>query len=302
MSPIIWAIPTIVIVAILIYMIRSHDVLNGVLGAAIAIILIGSILVPTIADYEKEDMDIFVVAGQSNAAYLHYDLQDCDPTVGDGYAYYYGTSSKPIVYGSHSTPSYDTSLTSYAIQSATSSNLAHLEAPFSKTYHDSTGHNVTTINVGISGTSIEEWQSDGFAWIYANAIIDDALKKLSDYNIHLKGFIWIQGESNSSMSEEDYTTYFLNTFDLFNDKGFKDCFISKVRRDTTTTGQRNPVGPSNAQIAMSEDYAHIHMATEIADTFTVANGLMESDNLHYNQLGQNKIGVAVGQYCSEYYT
>lgn len=305
MSAILWAIPAVLIIAILIAVLRNHEkngLINCVLGVAVAVILIGSLLAPSIADYEREDVDVYIVAGQSNSAYLHYNLELSDPKVGEGHAYYYGTSSSPIVYGSYSTPTYDTTFDSYSIQPATDSNLAHLEGPFSKTYYASTGHKVVTINVGISGTSIEEWQSDGFAWTYASSVIDDALDKLDDdYDLHLKGFIWIQGESNYSMSADDYETYFLNTFDLFSDKGFDDCFISKVRRDTSTTGQRNPVGPSNAQIAMCEEYAHIHMATEIADTFTVDNGLMESDNLHYNQLGQNLIGVAVGEYCAEYF-
>lgn len=304
LSPLLLAIPVIIIVALLVALLRNHEkngLIKGVLGATVVIILVGSILVPAIEGADREDLDVFIVAGQSNAAYLHYDLNQCDPKIGEGYAYYYGDPTSPIVYGSHSNPTYDTTLGSYSIQSAKSSNLAHLEAPFSETYHALTGHNVVTINVGISGTTIQEWQSDGFAWSYASSVIDDALEKLSDYDLHLKGFIWIQGESNSSMTEENYISYFLNTFELFKDKGFNDCFISKVRRDTSTTGQRNPVGPSNAQIAMSQEYPHIHMATEIADTFTVSNGLMESDNLHYNQLGQNLIGVAVGEYCANYY-
>lgn len=303
-SPLLWAIPVIIIVAVIIALLRSHDssnLLKGIIATSTVVILVGTVLVPAIEDADREDLDVFIVAGQSNAAYLHYDLDLCDPKVGEGYAYYYGTSTSPIVYGSHSTPSYDPTLESYSIQSAKPTNLAHLEAPFSETYHALTGHNVVTINVGISGTTIQEWQSGEFAWTYASSVIDDALDKLSDYDLHLKGFIWIQGESNSSMSEEDYTSYFLNTFGLFKDKGFEDCFISKVRRDTSTTGQRNPVGPSNAQIAMAQEYPHIHMATEISDTFTVSNGLMETDNLHYNQRGQNLIGVAVGEYCANYY-
>ena len=304
MSPLLWVLPPILLIAIVIFLLKNHEknnLLHAILGGTIAIILIGSLLVPAITEYEREDVDLFVVAGQSNAAYLHYDLELCDPQVDGSYAIYYGTPEMPIVYGSHSTPTYDPTLKSYSFETASSSNLAHLEAPFSETYHSMTGHKVATVNVGISGSSIEEWQSNGFAWEYASTVIDDALSKLSDYKVHLKGFIWIQGESDSSMSAEDYEEYFLNTFDLFNDKGFKDCFISKVRRDTSTSGQRNPVGPSNAQIAMCEEYTHIHMATEISDTFTVSNGLMESDNLHYNQLGQNLIGVAVGQYCANYF-
>lgn len=302
MLTILWVIPPVIIIGLILYLLKSHDIMGGAITAVITIILLGSLLVPTIADYDREDVDVFVVAGQSNSAYRYYDLTDCDPKVGEGYAYYYGTSTSPIDYGSYSTPTYDTTLESYTIQAATSSNLAHLEGPFSEVYHSMTGHKVVTINVGISGTSIQEWQSDGFAWTYADKVIDDALTKLKDYDLHLKGFIWIQGESNSSMTAGDYETYFLNTFDLFNEKGFKECFISKVRTDTSSTGASNPVGPSEAQITMSEEYAHIHMATEIADTFTVANGMMESDNLHYNQMGHNKIGTAVGKYCAEYYT
>lgn len=299
-----WIIPAIILVAIIVSIIKNHEnvgLLKEITGVFVVIVLVGSILVPTISDYDREDVDIFIIAGQSNAAYLHYDIDTCDPKVGEGYAYYYGTSISPIIYGSHSTPTYDPTLESYSIQSANSSNLAHLESPFSETYHEKTGHDVVTINVGISGSSIQEWQSNGFAWSYATTVINDALEKLSNYDLHLMGFIWIQGESDSSMTAEDYTSYFLNTFELFKNKGFADCFISKVRCDSSTSGQRNPVGPSNAQIAMSEEYPHIHMATQIADTFTVSNGLMESDNLHYNQLGQNLIGVAVGEYCANYY-
>lgn len=298
-------IPIIVIVGLIVMILKDRgqlNITNCILGAVVSIILISAILIPITSYDEKQDLDVFVVAGQSNAAYLHYNLELSEPNPQEDYAFFYGSDSGPIVYGSHSTPSYDTTLAAYTVQSY-NGNLAHLEAPFSAKYSGLTGHKVLTINVGISATTIQEWQDSGFAWQYADKVIDNALSKIDEkYRPHLKGFIWIQGESNSSMSKEEYMSQFLNTYHLFEDKGFKDCFISKVRRDTTTSGQRNPIGPSDAQIELSETYEHIHLATQIADTFTIANGLMESDNLHYNQLGQNLVGVNVAEYCAQYFS
>ena len=40
----------------------------------------------------------------------------------------------------------------------------------------------------------------------------------------------------------------------------------------------------------------VMIATALASTFTVSNGLLQSDETHYTQAGQNLLGAAVAKY------
>lgn len=301
----IWGVlPVIFMVAIIIFVAQAlkngeSGVVKGCFAAAVSVFLIGAVLVPAINDVSPEELDVYVIAGQSNAAYFVYDLETSTPNPEDGTTFFYGSDSGPIEYGDHNDPTYDTTFESYSM-TAYDDNLAHLESPFSATYTENTGKKVMTINIAVPGASITAWQEDGYAWEYGQAVLEHALDSIdtNQYKIVKKGFIWIQGESDYAMTVDEYKEKFLNTYDLIDGYGFSNCYISKVRCVSSLTGQFNPANPAEAQVELAGEYSYIHMATEIADTFTIDNGLMRSDNLHYNQLGQNQIGVALGEYCS----
>lgn len=250
----------------------------------------------------KADLDVFAIGGQSNSGYYIYDLETASPKVTLGTSYYYGTESKPLVFGPYAAPDYDETFESYSIQPATSSNLAHLDGPFSETYYHATGHKVLTINVGVSGSSITEWQPGERSYLYAQEAFTHALALIDEdlFNVSIKGYLWLQGEADHGMEASTYASYFLNAYTVFEDNGFEECFISQVRNypsvswlDTTTIIE--------AQNSLAEDNEHIHMGTKVTETFFITNGLMRSDNIHYTQLGHNLIGQDLGEYCAAFF-
>lgn len=77
---------------------------------------------------------------------------------------------------------------------------------------------------------------------------------------------------------------------VFSDLKIQTIMISQTR---DLSGTSNAV---TAQKELAQSLADVYLATDIADTFTVANGKMVSDDLHYSQLGDNDIGVAFADY------
>lgn len=53
-----------------------------------------------------------------------------------------------------------------------------------------------------------------------------------------------------------------------------------------------------AQIEIARTNPNVIMASTLPDTFTVANGLMNSDNLHYTQKGRILIGEDIANVMS----
>ena len=257
----------------------------------------------------KAKLDVFLLMGQSNAAYFIYDPATATPSPAMGTAYYYGDENGPIFYGQPSAPSYDTSFQSYSMrdmESNAGNAIGHLEIPFSAKYTEATGNKVYIINASMVGTSIQYFAPDQYTYNYCKKVFDHALDSVNPtyYSISVKSLIWIQGERDYNMSIDQYKSYFVDITESMINKEFnkdysiKNFMISKTRviDPTGTPSGVNAINSAEAQKELATEYSYIHLATDIADTFTVANGLMESDNLHYSQLGQNQIGTAIADY------
>lgn len=259
----------------------------------------------------KAKLDVFMIGGQSNAAYrpASLDLATATPIPKIGTAYYYGNSD-----GAVAKPYDETSTaTDYQFMDAVASDgtlmLAHLEAPFSATYYDNTGHKVYMINCAWGGSGIGGWVPGGYYFTWAKDVFAAAMAAVDKdhFDVDVKSCLWIQGESDWNKTEEYYEIEFMNWFNSIigesalnfsKDYTFESIMISKVRviDYDGTASIINPINPALAQIELANTHKNIIMVTEIADTFTVSNGLMLEDNLHYTQLGQNLIGVAFGDY------
>ena len=74
---------------------------------------------------------------------------------------------------------------------------------------------------------------------------------------------------------------------------FQGGFISIVR-------DANGGNAAIAQRELCEEISTIHLGTDIASSFTVADGMMGSDDLHYSQKGNNAIGAALGDSVGNY--
>lgn len=236
---------------------------------------------------KKAKLDVYMLAGQSNATYSNPDLSVAvKPMIGTGY--YYGTQTTPTV-----RIDYDPSICQmYDLIDPSGSLRVGDKAPaFVKTYYEKTGHKVFFITAGISGESIENFQPySSSVWLHMDSVLTNALKSVdkNQFDVSVMGYFWLQGESNPGATPEYYESKFLSMHNaiLKGDLGekFSKCFIAKVRY---VTGKN----VSATQLNLAEEYNSIVMAVPNTDLFTVENGLMNQDNIHYSQLGNNELGI-----------
>lgn len=248
----------------------------------------------------KAPLDVFMIAGQSNAEHGIYNRVDAEPKGMLGTTYYYGSPSRVIIYSS----SYD--VNNYGIYDMVGTGAypiaANIDLPFSATYYKITGHKTLVVNAGVAGSPVLDWIPGGDCYNYAKAIFNDAINKIDtdNYDVTIKSYIWIQGEADSGTSVSTYKTRFLSMHNslmgedsenVFSSIPFDGCLISKVR-------SVNGVNSSKAELQLADSIDSVFLATTEADTFTMANALMLGDNLHYSQLGDNLIGIALGDFAA----
>lgn len=236
----------------------------------------------------KAHLDVCLMFGQSNSAYVVADPSQA-PVPLPGTAYYYGADS-----GKYSEIMF-ASATIHSMTKMDGTAATADKAPsFAIKYNEITGHRVYFVCGSISGKSIITFDPDGGkTWAYADEVVEYAIKALDKryFTYDSIAYMWIQGESDSTMAIDEYKNRFLEMNRAIMNGGlagqeFHHAFISKVRTASSGT----------AQAQLAEEYPEmITMATTIATTFTQANGLLSSDNIHYTQAGDNLIGTALGQ-------
>lgn len=250
----------------------------------------------TAVDVEKAYLDVFLMTGQSNAAYFSADPATASPVPLPGTAYYYGTSAtfRP------STPDGGEFL---SMTTATGTAAIGDKAPsFASKYYELTGHKVYWICGATGGRTIATFQPpDGTSWIYMDGVVDYAMNAIErDLFIPIvKSYMWIQGESDRNNSIDYYEDQFLklNSSIMYGKLGysFDHCFISKI-------AAKDGGNAALAQIALADNHPGIiTLSSTTADTFTVENGLMASDNIHYSQAGDNIIGVELAESIANWY-
>jgi hypothetical protein len=253
---------------------------------------------------KKAKLDVFLILGQSNAMYRYSsDPSTTSPVPGLGTAYYYGTSDDPV-----SKIFYDLS-TDYGMHSMTKSagvaHIGNIEAPFAAAYNKRMGHKVLTINGAIGGAPISTYLPGGISYGYAQTVFSDALLTIdaAHYDFTVRSYIWIQGESDSDTNVETYKRSFIEIHrsllgigDVqFSPYHFDHGFISKVR-------SAEGVNSSIAQIQLAEECKTIHLASTASDSFSIDDGTMLDDNVHYSQKGDNIIGAELGKFIGKIYS
>lgn len=285
----------------------NNGLLKPLFSIFIALLLVGAVLVPVINSYDDSDtLHIFVLAGQSNAAYSDMPVRCNAEDVNDVLdapshdLYYYGTEETPIQNGTYvstnTPPSYDTTFESYSIWSMYRDGswaIGGEEPTLAKYASEKLGSDILVINTGVNGQTVAQLLPTATNGIYAKNVIDHALDSLDREkypNIEFSGMVWIQGESDNYNGTpiDDYIEDF-NTIKSWYSKeyGIDRFYISKIR----------PYFGSNATEAQQiiADTSNNVLITDIAQGFTVENGLMTSDNLHYSQDGRNSVGTAVSE-------
>lgn len=246
---------------------------------------------------QKADLDVFMMTGQSNAGYYHATPAEADPRPLPGTGYYFGTETQPI-----SELDYDRTECAMRDMTKNGTVLIGDKGPaFAATYFADVGHKVYYITAGIGDKAVSGFVPPrGVMWLHMQAVVSDALSAIDEtkFDVNVYYYMWIQGEGDQGTSAEAYKIRFLAMHDAIIAGGlgaeFSKCLIAKVRTINGATA-------SQAQIELAEEYPDtIVMATELSDTFTVENGLMRSDDLHYSQKGDNLIGVALAECAASY--
>lgn len=279
--------------------------MKWIIFVTIAVIVCGGVCIPLIEEQtehmESNQLYVFAVMGQSNSTDSPMfgsnlsDVRESVPLIPQNQAYYYGLNSTPYHY-----PNWEQLYQSYSMQQMILDGQWRIygtDPAFASTFYNETGQKCMMINVGIGGIMVSSLLPGGDSNIYAKTLISDALSKIPDYyDVHMESIIWIQGESDSWREVADYKSKFTAVWDDFREEyGFKSILISKTRSEDG----------GNASIAQEELSGSngVYLATSAADTFTVANGLLTSDNIHYTQKGRDIIAKDVAEYyCNNLYT
>ena len=127
----------------------------------------------------------------------------------------------------------------------------------------------------------------------------DAISKIDtdNFNVSIKSYLWIQGESDANLSVSAYCGAFVKMNDALTDPNgdfkLKSAIFSQVRKASSENA-------AEAQAYLVTVWPNVYMGTEIAQTFTEANGLLRDDDLHYTQAGYNKIGVDLANFAASH--
>lgn len=269
----------------------------------IVIIAVAVLLLPLVFSvsedpdaWEGNVLDVFIIDGQSNAAYstsfadLSVVAEDY-PNAPSKKLLYYGTDEAPIRYGLPGSPTYDTTFASYGIHEMYDDGWKIGEYEPGLAYHISqrSNHDVLIINIAVPGASVEQLLPTGECGVYGFKVIELALDEVRDQydTLNMLGYLWCQGEANSKTPIPQYEADFMKINTEMKKVGSDMCYIVEVRAiyGNSVVAQRD----------LMHEYSNIVFGTDISNTFTIANGLMEPDGAHYTQKGRDLISDIVGE-------
>lgn len=256
----------------------------------------------SISEYtvSKAKLDLVFIFGQSNAAYRNPDPDVVSPRPALGTGFYFGFSDRYA-----------------ALASENSTGMVYQDATFWSMYDDSgelrigdkapaltyeynriTGHKVYIVDGAIGGRPLVDFLPESsYVWTYGKNVLERALSLVDEslFDLHVGPYVWVQGEANASSSVNSYYYGFLTMH-----KAIQDGKLG-VPLETAYISLMPSKYPNSreAQELLAENNPSIIIATDLANTFTIENGLMGSDNTHYTQAGNNLIGSALGKAIAE---
>lgn len=253
-------------------------------------------------EVSKAPLDLIFMYGQSNAAYRNADPDTADPVPELGTAYYYGLEDRSGPTADENSTGMDLDECAFwtMLDDDGTLRIGDKAPAFSATYNELTGHKVYWVCGAIGNKSMSTFlPTTGFMWIYGQSVLTAAIDLVDTdlFDLNVNYYLWCQGEANATSEVSSYKSQFLTMHEamLDGDMGvaFEGCFISVVR-------DANAGNASVAQRELIEENSTIHLGADITEDFTVDNGLMGSDDLHYSQLGNNLIGQTLGESVGNY--
>ncbi|MGP1570466.1 MAG: sialate O-acetylesterase [Eubacteriales bacterium] len=225
----------------------------------------------------RAPLSVYMLTGQSNGAYYYPEPENAAVTR-PGTAYHYSELASGIRIESMNSE-------------AGTMDRGNIEPALAKELYSRMGEKVLVVNSGVSGQKIEtfvpiqgvSYQNIDRVWQIVCRNLDDKDFK-SKYEVRLRSYIWVQGESDPTTDVAIYKSDFMKLHQMLrsSDYGFDYGFIVKVREKYKNAAL--------AQEDLTIENEDIAMATRQTETFSVKDGTMRSDDTHYSQMGDNIIG------------
>lgn len=232
----------------------------------------------------KAVLDVFIVAGQGNAA-------------GEG-----GNAEESVkaVPGTAYTVELDDRTNS---MKDLSEGRQGFTSALGERWYGLTGQKALFIQTAVSDVSITQWMPDGEAFKVAETQIEYINEKLSAedsfYSVNKTYCLWLHGEWDiaNGMSSMDY----IDGFNMFYNglKEFVDLemmAVIPVRASLTRDGEQHNIEPvCAAQYALCSMNEDVRIITRLTETANIENGMVSAGNLYYTQKGYNDIGKDVAE-------
>lgn len=251
-------------------------------------------------DVARAILDVYLMTGQSNASYRSENPSAASPAPPIGTAWFWGDAAGN--WGDRGTQSEfamrpmvdsDGTLATADMAPAFAASVEAAGVPDGKVFWICGATGNRSISTFVPG--------EGSSWAHMKLVVEEAIEAIpSDlFAVRTVCYMWIQGEADAGMSVDLYKERFMLMHDAILDGGlghdFDHCFISLLTSKWTNSRA--------AQLELASEHPDtITIATDVADTFTVDNGLMQADGTHYTQLGDNIIGTDLGEFISEWYS
>lgn len=244
---------------------------------------------------DSEETDVIFLMGQSNAAYREATAvaAEAEPVPEEGTAWFWGQQ-----YGIPANFNFTTG-SLQDMSNGTGAAIGDKWPALASEYIDKTGHKVVMAQIAKAGMSITRFSpEDGDLWTASVSRVEQVITAMNDagMSVGLVHVVWIQGEQDYNMSEAEYETRLLQIGTAISNGGLGH----DVNMPLWISKTRGSGGSVAAQEALTQEKPGMfRFATTIATTFTVENGLMSPDNLHYSQAGNNLLGSEIGATVGE---
>ena len=232
----------------------------------------------------KAEIDMFIVAGQGNAAGDGGNAEECvKPSVGTAYTVEIDDRT-------------------FAMNDMSAGRSGFTPALAEKWY-SLTGKKSLFIQSAIADVSVTEWVSGEEAFELALTRFNYYMNKMksvnSKFTVRNVYCVWFHGEWDVAhgMSSETYAEYFNSFYKSFKEKtGFDVMSVVPARETVSSDDAFSTVGNiASAQYYVCNSYDDIRIMTEVPFKSSVSNGNVCSDRLYYTQKGYNAIGSEIAQ-------
>lgn len=266
------------------------EMITRIIAIVTMIIAITMVVIPLIESTEADDVntiDIILIDGQSNGAYYSNNVSRCDPAIvnqelgaPDHKALYYGTQNS-------SSRTVSDSSTIRNMYRSGEWKIGGEEAGLAYYLMQKNHRDVLVLNIARGATGIQELAT-GETWTNGRAVIEAALAEIDQmYEAkNFVGWVMIHGEADRNQSKAYYKQYFNILDDNLAQLGFEQCYFALPRYSWGLNAY-------DAMLELAASDPNIHIATDITSTFTVANGLLNTDDLHYTQKGRLVLARAI---------